>query len=95
MSHFIAPIGDDDTIMGIKRVSNGFEIQISEGEDENGNIKISEMVIQEKDNIIDDMDDLEAAQNLLYQVLETFGYHYSKHNKRNIEIKIKKNREID
>jgi hypothetical protein len=90
MSKFIVPTSDD-WVLGIKRVGNGYVIQMANGADEEGHIKIEEYVVQEKDSVEDS--EMEATCDLLYKVLECFGPNYSHHRKKNIIIKIEEEKE--
>ena len=85
-SKFIKP-DRDDWILGVKKVGNGYIIQTAMGadEDENGHIPIKEEVVAEDGT---EFEEHEAAACLLYKVLEFFGPSYSKHNKKNVIIKV-------
>ena len=85
MSKFICP-DRNDWIIGIKRVSNGFVVQEVTGTDDE--VKIEEFAYQEKEDVLSDEKDLEVMADLLFHIKEFLGCSYSKHKKKNIEIKI-------
>lgn len=61
----------------IKAVNNGFVLRGRFHDNET----ISEEIVKEEDK-------LEEMRNLLYEIKEYFGVYNSKHNKRNLFIKI-------
>lgn len=61
----------------IKQVDNGFMLQTEN----------SIMVVEEKESGTDH-DELVAMNDLLWNVKESFGIHFKKHNKENIQIHI-------
>jgi hypothetical protein len=95
MSRFINP-SEGDWILAIKKVSNGFVIQETNGtwyKKDVEDSKIIETVFQEKeDNFTNQGDDLENFCDVLYHIQEAFGIFNSKHNDKNIEIKVIKNK---
>jgi hypothetical protein len=89
MSHFIVPVPEDYFMIGIKKVSNGFIVQQVEGTIGTTDIpKIEEVVFEEKEDIINDEHDLDKMIELLYYIKEYLGCRYSKHNEKNIVIKV-------
>jgi hypothetical protein len=68
----------------IKKADNGYILEHLDQECE-GPDRIAEIVVEEKD---DEFGELEAMVNLLFAVKEYFGVHWSKHNKKNVEIKL-------
>jgi hypothetical protein len=75
--------------LDIEKVSNGY-IVTEWDENEEGEQIDRQTVIEEPDT---ETGELEAMQNLLWFVCETFGVYYSKHNKRNLVIEIQDNTE--
>jgi hypothetical protein len=75
--------------LDIERLSNGYVITEWVENDEGKQID-RQTVIEEPDT---ETGELEAMQNLLWFVREAFGVYYSKHNKRNLVIEIKDNKE--
>lgn len=90
MSHFIKPERDDLYLIGIKKVSNGFVVQQSDGCIDDSNIpQITEVVFEEKEDVTNsDDNDLDKIVELLYHIKEYLDCRYSKHKKRNIVIKV-------
>jgi len=80
----------------IKKVENGFVVGYEEElatetktnfVNDVSSTEINETVFEYKKTDENDTD-LETVEDLLYHILEYFGVNYSKHNKRNIQIKI-------
>lgn len=71
----------------ITKSSNGY---ILEGKFNNSDI-VTKFVIEEEDT---ELGELEAMEKLLYEIKDYFGIYFSKHNKKNIVIKIIKNKEL-
>ena len=69
----------------IVRGDNGFILKGRFGDSE----LITKHVIEEKD---EEFGELEAMQNLLWEVMEYFGCYYSKHQKKNLTIEIVENK---
>lgn len=67
--------------IGIIRASNGYILKWYD-EDDEGNEYPQTLVIEEVDG------ELKAAQKMLWEVKEFFGIYYSKHNKKNLVVKI-------
>ena len=76
--------------IAVERVTNGY-ICWWYDEDEEGKPFIQSQVFEEVDM---ENGELEATMNMLYFVKEHFGVHFSKHNKFNLDISIKKNKEF-
>lgn len=80
--------------LNIERVSNGYVCtwtEDTEGDTAMTCWKNVSAVFEEADT---ETGELDCAVNMLYFVKEHFGIYYSKHNKRNIEIKAVKNKEV-
>lgn len=73
--------------IGIMRVSNGYILKWYDEDEEDREFPQS-MVIEEEEG-----GELKAAQKMLWEVLEYFGIYYSKHNKRNLVVKIEGNKD--
>ena len=84
MSKFIKP-DNDDWMLGIKKVGNGYVIQTANGTDEGGHIHIAEEVVEEKDI---EFGEHEATVGLLHKILEFYGPNYSGHSRKNVVIKL-------
>lgn len=68
----------------ITRAENGFIIEnISDENYEDTGIKLIEDG-EEEDG------ELESLRNMLYELKELFGYHYNKHNNKNIKVTIER-----
>jgi len=86
----------EDWKLEIQKVQNGYILTGKFGDTD----MISKKVIEEggeeaiwaQDAYCYDQD-LNAIKNLLYEVMEYFGVHYSKHNVRNVEINVVENKE--
>lgn len=77
----------------INKADNGFVLEWEEvDEDENSTKTVinHSKVIEESD---EDNGELIAMQNLLWEVAEHFGVSYSKHNKFNLNIEVKENKD--
>ncbi len=72
----------------IEGVSNGYIIK-GQSTDLDG-VNVVEVILKPET----EGGDLEAMQKLLYKIKEYFGIYHSKHNKYNLEINIRKNKEI-
>lgn len=90
MSYFIKPGVNDLYLIGIKKVSNGFVVQHSDGSmDDSDTVKITETVFEEKeDSSREDDNDLDKVVELLYYIKDYLDCRYSKHKKRNIVIQV-------
>lgn len=80
------------------RPNNEWILQISKGANGyilTGRFGDSDIISQNVINIPDtEVGGLEAMQNLLWEVTEYFAVYYSKHNRKNLVIKIEKNKEL-
>lgn len=77
---------DEDTWnLEIIRVNNGYVVKGRNDNNHNNTI-----VIEHSD--IHDEDDLSGMEKLLFYIKEYFGVYYSKHNKKNLVIKIEDNK---
>jgi hypothetical protein len=84
----------DEWKLEIKKVNNGYILKGKFGDSD----IVSEQVIEENGDDIYSTDEmmssnLNAIQNVLYEVMEYFGVYYSDHNKRNLKIEIEENNE--
>lgn len=71
----------------VKKVTNGYLAEWWEDGDDNAFTEFQQ-VFEEPDN---ETGELEAMQNLLWFIKETFGVMHSKHNKRNLVVEIQEN----
>ena len=91
----------DEWKLEIRKVNNGYVLRGKFGDSE----LITEEVIEEKDEDIYSQDsnryllayDLTAMKDVLYLIMEYFGTFHSKHNRRNLEVRIidENNKEIE
>ena len=70
--------------LGIIRSDNGYILKWYE--ENNDGEKVPHALVVEESN--DEGGELEAAQKVLRGVLDYFGVYYSKHNKKNLVVKI-------
>ncbi len=81
----------------IRKVNNGYIIEhYDESNDEEPVLLRKEQVVQEKDTTLDEDENyIEQVnmQDLIWEIKEYFGIHYSKHNKTNLVINIEKNKD--
>ena len=75
---------DNGWVLSIAKVNNGYILSYDE-EDREGILRVNTSLIEDKET---DEDELEAMKELLHFVKEHFAVYYSKHNKRNLVIKI-------
>jgi hypothetical protein len=76
--------------IAVERVTNGYICRWYD-EDEEGKPFVVSEVFEEIDT---EKGELYATLAMLYRVKEHFGVHFSKHNKFNLDISIKKNKEF-
>jgi len=74
-----------DWKLEITKVENGYLLEYPD-EDSEGNYIRKRMVLEE-----DEKDELKSNENLLWQVMEHFGFYGSKHDKERIRITREKN----
>lgn len=76
-----------DWKLTIRKVQNGFIVTTQNLEKEEGDEQENEFVFNT------DEDELQPFGDMLWEVAEYFGVTYSKHNERNLVIKVVKNKE--
>ena len=72
----------------IEKVSNGYVVTEWTENEEGKPVMEPQTVFEEPDT---ETGELEAMQNLLWFIKETFGVMHSKHNKRNLVVEIQEN----
>lgn len=74
--------------MKISKVQNGYILETTTNDENNANgVTIEKMVIQERNEEID------ANVELLYTIMEYFGFSGSKHDKERIYIEVREKNE--
>ena len=73
--------------LNIKKAENGFICEWEDEEDGCGTV-IKNEVIEDNDTDFEENIEIDTMIKLLNKVKEFYGVHYSKHNKRNLVIKV-------
>ena len=76
-----------DYSIKIIKVDNGFILESYDDDEENSGKPILNQTVIEDSGGEDS--EIETMINLLQNIKEYFGVHYSKHNKKNLDISIK------
>ena len=71
--------------LNIKKAENGYICEWDEGEEQPF---LKQEVIEENNDVLEENIEIDTMMRLLQKVREYFGVNYSKHNTRNLVIKV-------
>lgn len=82
-----------DWSVKVTKADNGFVLEWEEEYDEGDNTFTKRIVCEEETNLLSPEEDLVSVKKMLDTVLDRFGINYSKHNKKNIVVEIRENKD--
>jgi hypothetical protein len=77
----------------IKKIENGYIAEWEDEYDEGGRYHTVTRTFEEEENAEEELSERKAMAKLIWWLMEYFGIYHSKHNKYNLVVSIKNNKQ--